>query len=62
MDLGGDGMSNETELVQSPIDDVSPEVREIIERVLKLEKYRLDRRSISRINEEVLYIIREVVR
>jgi hypothetical protein len=55
-------MSNETKLVQSPIEEVSPEVREIIERVLKLEKYRLDRRSISRINEEVLYIIREVVR
>ena len=43
---------------QSP----SPEVRQIIQRVLQLEKDRLDRKKNSPINDDILQIIKEVVR
>lgn len=39
-----------------------PEVRQIIERVWKLEKNRLDRKINSHINEEILDIVKEEVR
>jgi hypothetical protein len=39
-----------------------PEVKEIIERVLQLEKARLDRQKNSPINEDIIKIIKEVVR
>jgi hypothetical protein len=40
----------------------SPEVRQIIQRVLQLEKDRLDRKKNSPINDDILQIIKEVVR
>lgn len=40
----------------------SPEVRQIIQRVLQLEKDRLDRKKNSPINDDILQIIKEIVR
>jgi hypothetical protein len=48
--------------VQEPITSAPPEVRQIIERVWKLEKNRLDRKINSHINEEILEIVKEEVR
>ena len=39
-----------------------PEVRQIIERVLQLEKDRLDRKKNSPINDDILQIIKEIVK
>ncbi|AHJ26586.1 hypothetical protein PN465_01335 [Nodularia spumigena CS-584] len=47
--------------VQEPISSASPEVRQIIERVWKLEKGRLDKKINSHINEEILDIVKEEV-
>ncbi|WP_017652015.1 hypothetical protein [Fortiea contorta] len=48
--------------VQEPIISAPPEVKQIIERVWKLEKNRLDRKINSHINEEILDIVKEEVR
>jgi hypothetical protein len=48
--------------VQEPITSAPEEVRQIIERVWKLEKGRLDKRINSHINDEILVIIKEEVR
>ncbi|MBW4616837.1 MAG: hypothetical protein KME21_27055 [Desmonostoc vinosum HA7617-LM4] len=48
--------------VQEPITSASPEVRQIIERVWQLEKSRLDKRSNSPINDDILLIVKEAVR
>jgi hypothetical protein len=40
---------------------LNPEVRQIIERVLQLEKDRLDRKKNSPINDDILKIIKEVI-
>ncbi len=48
--------------VQEPIKSASPEVREIIERVWHLEKSRLDKKSFGHINEDILAIVKEVVK
>jgi hypothetical protein len=42
-------------------DNLTPEVRQIIERVLQLERDRLDRQKNSPINDDILKIIKEVV-
>jgi hypothetical protein len=42
-------------------DNLTPEVRQIIERVLQLERDRLDRKQNSPINDDILKIIKEVV-
>lgn len=47
--------------VQEPIANASKEVRQIIERVWLLEKSRLDKKSLSHINEDILAIVKEVV-
>ncbi|MBD2613792.1 MULTISPECIES: hypothetical protein [Nostoc] len=47
--------------VQEPITSAPPEVRQIIERVWKLEKSRLDRKSKGHINDDILDIIKEAV-
>jgi hypothetical protein len=47
--------------VQQPITSASPEVREIIEKVWKLEKSRLDKKLNTHINDDILTIIKEVV-
>jgi hypothetical protein len=48
--------------VQEPITSAPEEVRQIIERVWKLEKGRLEKRINSHINDEILVIIKEEVR
>jgi hypothetical protein len=48
--------------VQEPINSASPEVRQIIERVWQLEKSRLDKKSFSHINDDILAIVKEAVR
>ncbi len=40
----------------------TPEVRQIIERVLQLEKDRLDRKKNSPINDDILKIIKEIIK
>ncbi len=47
--------------VQEPITSAPPEVRQIIEKVWKLEKSRLDRKSKGHINDDILDIIKEAV-
>ncbi|MBC1237755.1 hypothetical protein [Nostoc sp. 2RC] len=47
--------------VQEPITSAPPEVKQIIERVWKLEKSRLDRKSKGHINDDILDIIKEAV-
>jgi hypothetical protein len=41
---------------------LTPEVRQIIERVLQLEKDRLDRQKNSPINDDILKIVKEIVK
>ncbi len=40
---------------------LTPEVRQIIERVLQLERDRLDRKKNSPINDDILKIVKEAV-
>ena len=47
--------------VQEPIINAPPSVRQIIERVWNLEKSRLDKKSLSHINDDILAIVKEVV-
>jgi uncharacterized protein (UPF0335 family) len=46
----------------NPLTTATPEVRQIIERVLQLEKDRLDRKKNSPINDDILKIVKEIVR
>jgi hypothetical protein len=48
--------------VQEPINSASPEVRQIIEQVWQLEKSRLDKKSLSHINDDILAIVKEAIR
>ncbi|MDM9381433.1 hypothetical protein QUB80_12050 [Chlorogloeopsis sp. ULAP01] len=48
--------------VQEPITSASAEVRQIIEQVCKLEKIRLDKKINSHINDDILRIVKDVVR
>jgi hypothetical protein len=48
--------------LQNPLTKATPEVRQIIERVLQLEKDRLDRKKNSPINDDILKIVKEIVR
>ncbi|MEC4984040.1 MAG: hypothetical protein SAJ37_18535 [Oscillatoria sp. PMC 1068.18] len=47
--------------VQEPITSAPPEVREIIEQVLQLEKDKLYQKTPRHINDDILKIIKEVV-
>jgi hypothetical protein len=47
--------------VHAPIQNASPEVRQIMQRVLDLEQNRLDKNERSPINDEILKIIKEAV-
>ena len=47
--------------VQEPITSASPEVRQIIDRVLELEQERLDRNDRGLIQSEILNIVKESV-
>ncbi|MEL7038036.1 MAG: hypothetical protein AAFO04_20825 [Cyanobacteria bacterium J06592_8] len=47
--------------LQDPLADASPEVREIIERVLQAERDKLYMKVPRNINDDILKIIKEVV-
>lgn len=47
--------------IREPIVNAPPEVKEIIERVLKLEKEKLYLKNPRNINEDILKIIKEIV-
>ncbi|WP_177176176.1 hypothetical protein [Trichormus sp. NMC-1] len=47
--------------VQEPITTAPPEVKQIIDKVCKLEKSRLDRKSKGHINDDILTIVKEAV-
>lgn len=47
--------------ITQPIVTASPEVRTIIERVLKLEKDKLSQKNLRYINDDILKIIKEIV-
>ncbi|BAZ80544.1 MAG: hypothetical protein ACKO9I_05135 [Sphaerospermopsis kisseleviana] len=57
-------MSTESNIedVQAPINTAPPEVKQIIERVCRLEKSRLARKSKGAINDDILGIIKEAVK
>ena len=48
-------------LIQKPITTATPEVKAIIERVLKLEKNKLYLKTPRNINEDILKIIKQVI-
>ena len=56
-------MSNDVDInqVQEPITTASPEINEIIERVLHLEKSKLYLRSPRNINDDIVKIVKEVI-
>jgi hypothetical protein len=47
--------------IHAPITKASPEVQQIIQKVLEIEKERLDKNDRGHINEEILKIIKEAV-
>ncbi|MFM7885694.1 MAG: hypothetical protein ACKPCM_03165 [Pseudanabaena sp.] len=47
--------------LQEPIEKAPPEVQQIIRNVLKIEKDRLDKNELGRINEDILKIVKEAV-
>ncbi|HEY9704286.1 MAG TPA: hypothetical protein V6C58_17675 [Allocoleopsis sp.] len=47
--------------VQEPLITASPEVKQIIENVLKWEKRRLEQKSKAHINDDIVKIIKEAV-
>lgn len=47
--------------IQEPINTASPEVKLIIERVLKLEKDKLYLKTPRNINEEIIKIVKQVI-
>lgn len=47
--------------LQEPIEKAPPEVQQIIHNVLKIEKDRLDKNELGRINEDILKIVKEAV-
>lgn len=57
-------MTNEPNLndVQEPITSAPPEVRQIIERVLQAEKDKLYMKAPRNINEDILRIVKEMIR
>lgn len=47
--------------ITQPIITASPEVREIIERVLQLEKDKLYQKNLRYINDDILNIVKEII-
>ncbi|MDJ0651276.1 MAG: hypothetical protein QNJ60_21495 [Xenococcaceae cyanobacterium MO_188.B19] len=54
-------INSELNAIQEPITSASPEVKQIIEQVLNLEKAKLYLKSPRNINEEILQIIKNVI-
>jgi hypothetical protein len=61
--LANSNQSSDPDLssIQKPITSASPEVQQIIEQVLQLEKDKLYLRTPRNINEDILKIIKKVV-
>ena len=53
--------SPELDPIQEPITNAPPEVKQIIQRVLNLEKAKLYLKSPRNINEEIVQIIKDVI-
>lgn len=53
--------STSTDDVHKPISTASKEVQQIIQRVLEIEKERLDKNERSPVNDEILKIIKEAI-
>jgi hypothetical protein len=47
--------------VHKPIDTAPPEIRQIIQQVLEIEKDRLDRNERGLVNADILRIVKEAV-
>jgi hypothetical protein len=47
--------------IHEPIDHASPAVQQIIRNVLMIEKDRLEKNELGRINEDILKIVKEAV-
>ena len=47
--------------IQEPISSASPEVKAIMQKVLKLEKDKLYLKTPRNINEDILHIIKDVI-
>lgn len=47
--------------IQEPITSASPEIRQIMEKVLKLEKNKLYQKNPRYINDDILKIIKEAI-
>jgi uncharacterized protein (UPF0335 family) len=54
-------MTKDIDNIQEPILKASPEVRKIVERVLRLEREKLYQKAPRNINDDILRIIKEVV-
>ncbi|ERT05503.1 hypothetical protein M595_4526 [Lyngbya aestuarii BL J] len=52
---------SDSKIIQDPLADASPEVQEIIERVLQAERDKLYMKIPRNINDDILKIIKEVV-
>ena len=48
--------------IQEPISNASPEVKEIIQQVLKLEKDKIYLKTPRNIHEDILQIIKDVIK
>ncbi len=55
------GEDSKIDRVQEPITSAPPEIRQIIERVLQLEKEKLYLKAPRNINDDILTIIKEVI-
>jgi uncharacterized protein (UPF0335 family) len=49
------------ETIQEPINTASPEVKQIIQKVLKLEKEKIYLKAPRNINDDILKIIKEAI-
>ena len=54
-------LNSDISSIQEPITNASPEVKQVIEEVLKIEKDKLYLKTPRNINEDVLNIIKQVV-
>ena len=61
MKQSSQNINSDLRSIQAPITDATPEVKQIIEQVLQLEKDKLYLKTPRNINEDILNIIKQVV-
>jgi len=61
MDRSQQGQIDDLDFIQEPITNASVEAKQVIERVLKLEKDKLYLKTPRNINDDILNIIKYVV-